>query len=76
MGTITSSGLYRAPAALPSVAVVVRASAQADPSKAATASVVVQAPTPPGVYDVTVTATEGSGRSALSRLLTIHLTVR
>jgi hypothetical protein len=76
MGTISSSGLYRAPAALPSVAVVVRASAQADPSKAATASVVVQAPTPPGVYDVTVSATEGSGSSALTRLLTLHLTVR
>ena len=76
MGTISSSGLYKAPAALPSVPVTVRVSSQADPSKAAAASVVVQAATPPGTYDVTVVATEGSGSGALSRLLTVRLTVQ
>jgi hypothetical protein len=55
---------------------MVRVSSQADPSKAAAASVVVQAATPPGRYDVTVVATEGSGSTALSRLLTVHLTVQ
>jgi hypothetical protein len=75
-GTISSLGLSRAPGNLPSVPVVVRASAQADPSKAAAARVVVQAVTPVGAYGVTVTATEGSGGASLSRLLTIHLTVQ
>jgi hypothetical protein len=76
MGTIDPSGLYTAPASLPSVPVIVRVSSQADPSKAAVAGVVVQAPTPPGAYDVTVIATQGSGSAALSRLLTVHLTVK
>ena len=72
MGTISSSGLYRAPASLPSVPVVVRVSSQADPSKAAVANVVVQALTPAGAYDVTAVATQGSQTNVAS----VHLDVK
>jgi hypothetical protein len=56
--------------------VSVRATALADTTKSAAASVTVQAHTPAGSYNVTVTATEGSGGTALSRALTVQLIIQ
>jgi hypothetical protein len=47
VGTISSSGLYTAPAVVPSGAVTVKATSTANTSAAATASVTVTAPTAP-----------------------------
>jgi hypothetical protein len=76
VGRVDTSGLYTAPATLPTTPVSVRATALADTTKSAAASVTVQARTPAGSYNVTVTATEGSGGTALSRALTVHLTIQ
>jgi hypothetical protein len=60
-GTIDATGLYTAPAVLPSPAsVTVVATSSADASKSGSATVNLQTPTPAGVSAVTVTVTEGS----------------
>jgi hypothetical protein len=76
LGRVDPSGLYTAPATLPTTPVSVRATALADTTKSAAASVTVQAHTPAGSYNVTVTATEGSGGTALSRALTVQLIIQ
>jgi hypothetical protein len=61
-GTIDATGLYTAPAVVPSPnnPVIVTAVAQADVTKSGSATVTLKAPTPSGTYTVTVTATAGS----------------
>ena len=76
VGTIDTSGLYRAPAALPATSVTVRAVPQADTSKSAAASVTVKASTPRGRYQITVTAAERSGSATLARSVVVDLTVQ
>lgn len=49
VGTISSSGLYTAPAAVPAGAVTVRATSAADPTVSGQATVTVQPPPPPVV---------------------------
>lgn len=49
VGTISATGLYTAPAAVPAVAVTVLATSAADPTKSAQATVTVQPPPPPVV---------------------------
>ncbi|MFN7926695.1 MAG: DUF1800 family protein [Blastocatellia bacterium] len=53
VGTITSSGLYTAPAAVPAGAVTVKAISQADTTKSASANVTVTAPAVPIVVSLT-----------------------
>ncbi len=60
-GTIDATGMYTAPAALPSPSnVTVVATSAADPTKSGAATVNLQTPTPAGTYPITVTVTEGS----------------
>jgi hypothetical protein len=61
-GTIDATGLYTAPAVVPSPnnPVIVTAVAQADVTKSGSATVTLKAPTPSGTYTVTITATAGS----------------
>jgi hypothetical protein len=74
VGRIDSVGLYIAPATLPTTAVTVRAVAQADTSKSATAAVTVQAVTRSGMYHVTVTAMQAG--ASLARSLSVDLVVQ
>src|SRR5438477_8256518 len=61
-GTISSVGLYTAPAAVPSPATVtVRAVSQADATKSASAQVTITAPTAVSVKISTTSATVGAG---------------
>jgi hypothetical protein len=60
-GSITSGGVYTAPTAaegLPTSATIT-ATSQADSTKTASATVTITPTTVPGVYHITVTATEG-----------------
>jgi hypothetical protein len=58
VGTIDTTGLYTAPATVPSpTPVAVSAVSQADVTKSDTAMVTIKTPTPSGTYTVTVTAT-------------------
>jgi len=61
-GMIDPNGLYTAPGAVPSPnnPVMVTAVSQADVTKSGSATVTLKAPTPPGTYTVTITATVGS----------------
>jgi hypothetical protein len=58
--TISSTGMYTAPTAVPPGAVTVKATSQADATKSGSATVNIQTPTPAGTYQITVTVTEGS----------------
>jgi hypothetical protein len=59
-GQISNTGVYTAPATVPSpTSFNVTAVSQADPTKSASAVLTVQAPTPTGTYNVTITATSG-----------------
>src|SRR5438094_6986821 len=64
-GTISSAGLYTAPAAVPSPATVtVRAVSQADATKSASAQVTITAPT-----DVGVTISTTASRSSAGKII-------
>ncbi len=79
MGTITSSGVYTAPAAVPSPnPVTVTATSQADPSKSASASVTITSPPPPiAMRGVSVSAgTTASGVDIGVRQVTPTLVLR
>jgi len=67
-GTITSSGLYTAPATIPSGAVTVQATSVASPSASGSASVTVTNPTPP--VSVTISPTSAEVRINRSRTFT------
>jgi hypothetical protein len=54
-----NTGLYTAPSAVPSGAVTITATAQADATKKGNGAVNIQTPTPPGTTQITVTITEG-----------------
>lgn len=56
IGTITGSGLYTAPAAVPAGTVTVKAISQADTTKSASANVTVTAPAIPVVISITPTS--------------------
>lgn len=72
VGTIDTGGNYTAPVTVPNPATFnVTAIAQADTTKKGNASVTIQTPTPPGVYPVTVTVSEGS----VQHTTTFNLTV-
>lgn len=61
VGTISTAGLYTAPATVPSPAMVnVTAVAQADTTKSASATVTVVQPTVPGTYPIVITGTSGT----------------
>ena len=62
-GTIDSTGLYTAPSSVPSGAVSIIATSQANSSSTGTASVSIKTPTPSGTFPVTVSTAEGSGPS-------------
>jgi subtilase family serine protease len=70
-GTITSSGLYTAPASLPSSTSVTVTATSANPGTPGSATVNLRTPTPSGTYPVTVTAMEGSA----AHITTFNLTV-
>jgi hypothetical protein len=73
VGTINNTGLYTAPAVVPSPAsVVVSAISQADITKSGSATVSIQTPTPSGTYTVTITATAGSVTHTASATLTVQ----
>ncbi len=74
--SISSSGLYTAPASVPSGPVTVTATSQADGSKVGNATVNIQTPTPAGTYPITVTVTEGSGTGSVTKMPTFNLTVQ
>jgi len=73
LGTIDMTGLYTAPAAVPSPATVtVAAIAQADTTKSDSASVTITPPTPSGTYPITVTATSGAVTQNLQVTLVVQ----
>ncbi len=73
VGTITTAGLYTAPATVPSPAMVnVTAAAQADTSKSASATVTIVQPTVPGSYPIVITGTSG----AITHSVTVTLKVQ
>ncbi len=76
-GTIdTATGLYSAPPAVPqNPAVIVTATAQADPGKSANATVNIQKPTDPFSGTITVTVTEATQPQA-QHAVTFNLTVQ
>jgi len=71
-GTITSTGLYTAPATAPGPSATVTATSAADPTKVGSATVNFQSPTPAGTSSVTVTAAEGSDVHTTSFSLTVN----
>ncbi len=71
-GTITSGGLYTAPATAPGGSFSVTAVAAADTTKTASDVVTIQNATPTGTSTITITATEG----AITHNQTITLTVQ
>jgi hypothetical protein len=74
-GTISNSGLYTAPASMPTGPVTVTATAQADSTKSASATVTLKAATASGAYPVTVTVTEGTTPS-VTQTSTFNLIVQ
>ncbi len=73
VGTIDTTGLYTAPATVPSPnPVTVSAVAQADVTKSDTAMVTIETPTPAGTYTVTVTATAGTVSQTVTAVLTVQ----
>jgi hypothetical protein len=72
-GTISNTGLYTAPASVPTPAQFnVTAVAQADTSKSGSALVTVAAPTPSGNYTVTITATSGGATHTTTAVLIVE----
>jgi hypothetical protein len=72
-GTIDNTGVYTAPAAVPSPpSVTVTAVSQADVTKSGAASVIIQSPTPAGTYTVTVTAMVGSVTQSTTVVLMVQ----
>lgn len=63
VGTISSTGLYTAPAVVPASAVTVRATSAADPTISGAASVTVQPPPPPVVTISPATASVNAGQT-------------
>jgi hypothetical protein len=73
VGTIDTTGMYTAPATVPSPnPVAVSAVAQADVTKSDSAMVTVKTPTPAGTYTVTVTATAGTVSQTTTAVLTVQ----
>jgi hypothetical protein len=71
-GTIDpNSGLYTAPATVPSGTVTVTATSAADTSKTGTATVNIQTPTAAGAYPITVTVSEGAVQHNAAFTLTV-----
>ncbi|WP_414662972.1 DUF1800 family protein [Horticoccus sp. 23ND18S-11] len=70
VGTVSNTGLYRAPATPPPSAVAVRATSAANPSVSATALVTVLPPPPPPVVSVTVSPVSVSVAPAGTRQFT------
>jgi len=71
-GTIDSSGLFTAPATVPTGAIAIAATSQANSSSSGTASVSIKTPTPAGTNPVTLSTAQGSGPSQST---TFNLTV-
>jgi hypothetical protein len=73
-GTIDANGVYTAPAVVPSPnhPVMVTAVSQADVTKSGAATVTLKAPTPPGTYNVTITATAGSVVTTTTAVLVVQ----
>jgi subtilase family serine protease len=71
-GTITSSGLYTAPASLPSSTSVTVTATSANPGTPGSATVNLRTPTPSGTYPVTVTVMEGSAAHTTTFNLTVN----
>ncbi|PYX38026.1 MAG: hypothetical protein DMG81_12810 [Acidobacteria bacterium] len=68
-----NTGLYTAPNTVPSpAAVTVSAISQADISKSGSATVTIQAPTPSGTFNVTITATVGSVVQSTTATLVVN----
>jgi hypothetical protein len=70
-GTISDTGLYTAPATVPSGAVTVTSTSVADTSKFGTATVNIQTPTAAGAYPITVTVSEGAVQHTSGFTLTV-----
>ena len=71
VGTVSNSGLYTAPAAVPGAAVTVRATSVADPAVSGVAQVTVQSPPPPVVtVSPTVAAVTAGQTKAFSASVT------
>jgi hypothetical protein len=71
-GAITSSGLYTAPASLPSSTSVTVTATSANPGTPGSATVNLRTPTPSGTYPVTVTVMEGSAAHTTTFNLTVN----
>jgi len=71
-GTIDSNGLYMAPPAIPTGAIVVTATSTADATKSGQATVTLLAPTAAGSYPVIVSANEGQLQKTTSFNLTVN----
>jgi hypothetical protein len=72
-GEISNTGLYSAPASVPNPASFnVTAVSQADASKFASAALTLQAPTPSGTYNVTITATSGGASHQTTAVLIVQ----
>ena len=74
-GSVDASGLYTAPGAVPAGAVTVTATALADVSKSANATVNIQTPTASGTYAITVSVTEAT-QPVAQHAATFNLTVQ
>jgi len=70
--SISSTGLYTAPTAVPPGPVTITATSQADGTKFGTATVNIQTPTPAGTTKITVS---GSENSQPTQTTTFNLTV-
>ncbi len=72
-GAISNTGLYTAPASVPNPPTFnVTAVAQADPTKSASAAVTIEAQTPSGTYNVTITATSGGTVHTTTAVLVVQ----
>jgi subtilase family serine protease len=73
-GTVSSSGLYTAPATVPSPATVsVTATAAADATKSGSGMVSILTPTAIGAFTVTVSATETGAAAPITRNVTLNV---
>jgi hypothetical protein len=71
-GTIDQTGLYTAPATLPSPAAVTITATSSAATSPGTATVNLQTPTPAGTYPITLTVTEGSLTNPTGFSLTVN----
>jgi hypothetical protein len=73
VGTIDTTGMYTAPATVPSPnPVAVSAVSQADATKSDSAMVTIKTPTPAGTYTVTLTATAGTVTQTTTAVLMVQ----